>query len=208
MKDKIGVIDIGIGNVGSIYNMLKKIGANGVKVTCIDDLSSIDRLIIPGVGSFDEGVKKLDKAFSINSLRDFILETKCITLGICLGMQLLGNKSEEGELHGLNLIDGNCKRFVLNKNSNLKIPNMGWNEVNIIEKSKLFDKDIEELRFYFTHSYHFVCNDKKNESAHAFFSEPYTAAIEKKHIFGVQFHPEKSHKFGMQLLKKFTEIEL
>tara|TARA_B100001057_G_C22843945_1_gene948222 strand:+ start:1331 stop:1954 length:624 start_codon:yes stop_codon:yes gene_type:complete len=207
MNDKIGVIDIGIGNVGSIFNMLKKISCNGIRVNSFEDLSNIERLIIPGVGSFDEGVKKLDQIFSINRLRNYILEKRCITLGICLGMQLLGNKSEEGKLEGLNLIEGNCKRFELPKKSNLKIPNMGWNEVIPKENSKLFN-DNKDLRFYFTHSYHFVCDDINNESATALFSEFYTASIEKDHIFGVQFHPEKSHKFGMNLLKNFTELKL
>ena len=208
MINIIGVLDVGIGNVGSIINMLKRVGAVGLKVSNPMQLKEIDKLIIPGVGSFDEGITKLQTRFSIDALNSFVSGQKCPTLGICLGMQLLGNGSDEGSKGGLGYISGHCRRFVLPKGSNLRVPNMGWNEVAPKHDAVLIRRGAEPQRYYFTHSYYFDCDDTSAVAATADFAGHYVAAVQKNNVFGVQFHPEKSHKFGIELFQKFVALPI
>ena len=207
--DKLtGVLDVGIGNVGSIMNMLKRVGSAGLKVNDPRQLDEVGKLIIPGVGSFDEGITKLQTRFSLDALNAFVNDRKCPTLGICLGMQLLGGGSEEGDKVGLGYIPGFCKHFVLPIGSNLRIPNMGWNEVAPVNECILFPQSLELPRYYFTHSYYFDCDDISMVVGRANFGGEYTAAVQRDNVFGVQFHPEKSHKFGMALFQRFMDLDL
>jgi imidazole glycerol-phosphate synthase subunit HisH len=208
MNNIVGVLDIGIGNVGSIINMLKRVGAVGLKVSNPIQLKDIEKLIIPGVGSFDEGITKIHTRFSIEALNSFVIDRKCPTLGICLGMQLLGNGSDEGSRAGLGYISGHCRRFLLPKDSRLRVPNMGWNEVLPKNDAILIPVGAEPQRYYFTHSYHFDCVDSSMIAASADFAGHYVAAIQKNNIFGVQFHPEKSHKFGIRLFQRFMAVSI
>lgn len=201
----IVIIDYGMGNVGSIENMLKK---NGVKATVsseITDIENADKLILPGVGAFDNAVKNLNQLNLIPVLSEKVLDEKIPVLGICLGFQLLAKKSEEGTLEGLKWLDAEVVKFNFDESdTGLKIPHMGWNTVDIQKKSPLFHEMYEEPRFYFVHSYHFVCNNEDVLTT-TFYGYKFVSSCEKDNIIGVQFHPEKSHRFGMKLLKNFVK---
>jgi len=199
----ITIIDYGMGNVGSILNMLKKIRVAAAVSSKIEDIRAADKIILPGVGAFDNGIKGLDERGLTKSLYERIIEDRIPVLGVCLGMQLLTKSSEEGNLKGLGFIKAKTVKF---KNSELKVPNMGWNSIEMQKKSKLFKKLDKDSRFYFVHSYYVVCENKEDILATTVYGFPFVSAFEVENIFGVQFHPEKSHKFGMQLLKNFVEL--
>ena len=203
-KKKIYIIDYGVGNIGSLTNMIKYIGEDVDASNKIDDLKNADAMILPGVGSFDEAVKKIR---SIDGLHELILDKalnqKIPFLGICLGMQLLLDSSEEGTLKGLGLING--KAFKFQKNKNFKIPHMGWNYINILKKNDLIQEN-EYLKFYFVHSYYVMVEDAKNVIGKTQYINEFDSIIQYKNIFGIQFHPERSHKNGMKLLKNFYNI--
>jgi imidazole glycerol-phosphate synthase subunit HisH len=202
----ITIIDYGLGNLGSMLNMLKKIGANALVSSDHDIISKADKLILPGVGSFDSGMRNLHERNLIPLLNKMILEEKVPILGICLGMQLLGKKSEEGQLPGLGWLDADSVRFNFqDDNANLKIPHMGWNQLTVRKSHPLFSGLEDTNRFYFVHSYHVVCANTDNLLASTSYGFDFASAVVKDNILGVQFHPEKSHKFGMRLLKNFVE---
>lgn len=200
------IIDYGLGNLASMLNMLKKVGAE-VRISADEAvLEKADKLILPGVGSFDAGVERLQDKGLIPILERRVLTDKIPILGVCLGMQLLTKRSDEGQLPGLGWIDAETHRFKFqDENANLKIPHMGWNQISIKKENQLFF-DLQDVnRFYFVHSYHVVCADADNILAQTHYGFDFTSSIIKNNIMGVQFHPEKSHKFGMQLLKNFVE---
>lgn len=204
MNKKIVVIDYGVGNVGSILNMLKKIGTNVIASNSKIEIENADKLILPGVGAFDYGMEMLEKSGLKELVINHALVKKKPILGICLGMQMLGKKSEEGTKDGLNLIPFETKKFKFNDNK-LKIPHMGWDISDItIKDDPIFKGIIEEQRYYFVHSYHAVCEDKKYELMSCEYEYKFSSAVKKDNIYGVQFHPEKSHKFGMKLLENFV----
>jgi imidazole glycerol-phosphate synthase subunit HisH len=202
------IIDYNIGNIGSIVNMLKKIGVKAKLSSDKHEIASAERLILPGVGAFDNGMKNLNTSGFVEVLNKRVLEDKVPILGICLGMQLLMDSSEEGVEKGLGWISGEVKKFRFGENSdNLKVPHMGWNIVNPVNKNTLYKEFSEESRFYFVHSYHAVCKNRSNILAESNYGYKFTSSIYNGNIFGVQFHPEKSHKFGMKLLKNFSEMQ-
>ncbi len=202
----ITIIDYGIGNVGSIANMLKKAGVRSIISNDLSVIQKADKLILPGVGAFDHGMKQLDMYQMIPLLNYKVLEQKTPILGICLGMQLFSKKSEEGQLPGLGWIDSETILFKFNTEQNRPLPHMSWNNIEIVKKSKLFSNCSEESRFYFVHSYHMTCNDQSDILTKSSYGLEFTSAIEHNNILGVQFHPEKSHKFGMKVLKNFAEL--
>lgn len=201
----IQIIDYGLGNTGSIFNMLKKIGVESEIVDNPLKLNDGSKYILPGVGSFDNGMKLLKDNNWIEKLNELIILKKNPILGICLGMQLMTKSSEEGIIPGLSWIDADVKKFSF-KDNNLKIPHMGWNNINPIKNNKLFYKLNNQSRFYHVHSYYVLLNDSSNEIALTNYSKEFTSSFQKDNIFGVQFHPEKSHKYGMQLLSNFSKI--
>jgi len=203
----IVIIDYKMGNIGSVLNMLKRIGAEAVISSDPREIEGADKLILPGVGAFDTGMKHLAESNLTNLLNEKVLERKTPTLGICLGMQLLTKRSEEGVLPGLGWIDGETVRFRFDADqSNLKIPHMGWNTVKIKTTDSLF-KDLEdEARFYFVHSYRVVCHSDEDVLAVTHHGDDFVSAVQHENIMGTQFHPEKSHKFGMTLLRNFAEL--
>ena len=201
----IAILDYGMGNVGSIKNMLNKIGAETVITSNMKEITQADKFILPGVGSFDVGMRCLREKEFDKVILEQVCEKKKPILGICLGMQMLGRKSEEGNEDGLNLIPFDNKRFQF-VNSDFKIPHMGWNYVDIINENNALVKGIEDKqRYYFVHSYHAVCDSQENVMMMCSYGYDFAAAVFCDNIYGTQFHPEKSHKFGMKLLENFVK---
>lgn len=202
----IVLINYGMGNLGSIVNMLQKIGADVIVSSGVEDIKKAKKLILPGVGAFDNGMKNLNNSGLLSILNDRVLKEKIPVLGICLGMQLFTRKSEEGTLSGLGWIDGEAIRFRVDPvQKDLKIPHMGWDTVAMCKQSALFDDMYQEPRFYFVHSYHVACNDKNDILTKTSYGYDFVSSLQRENILGVQFHPEKSHKFGMKLLKNFVD---
>jgi glutamine amidotransferase len=201
----ITIIDYKTGNLGSIQNILKRIGEESIITSDKGVIATAKKLILPGVGSFDTGMKNLKDLDLVEALNFKVLEEKVPVLGICLGMQLLSLKSEEGNLPGLGWINAVTKRFNFVNTSEYKIPHMGWNYLTVNKESPLLKDMYPEPRFYFVHSYYFNANESHDILASTSYESEFTSAVEKENILGVQFHPEKSHKFGMKLLKNFVE---
>lgn len=200
----ITIVDYGMGNLGSIQNMLKKIGVESSMSSDVDKIEKASKIILPGVGSFDQAMINLERLDLVNILSRKALGEKIPFLGICLGMQLLANSSEEGIRSGLGWIDGKVLKF--NLDSSFKVPHMGWNSVNLQWESQIFNNMYPDPRFYFVHSYYFDCNNKEDILTTSEYGINFVSAVKKDNILGVQFHPEKSHKFGMKLLENFSKI--
>jgi glutamine amidotransferase len=201
----ITIIDYKTGNLGSIQNILKRIGEESVITSDKEEIARATKLILPGVGSFNTGMRNLMELDLVGILNEKVLVQKIPVLGICLGMQLLSNGSEEGSIKGLGWINGETKRFSFVDSKEYKIPHMGWNFVQQHKESKLFNNMFSDARFYFVHSYYFNANDQTDVLTSTDYEIKFTSAVEKENILGVQFHPEKSHKFGMKLLKNFVD---
>lgn len=205
----VTIVDGGISNLGSVVNMLKYLGIECQVTADPAVVRGADRLILPGVGAFDNGIENLHKRGLVAPLNAAVLERKVPVLGICLGMQLLTEGSDEGGQPGLGWIRGRAVRFDLGNNPHrLRIPHMGWSELNVTRPGRLFVDPQAHNRFYFVHSYHVVCDDPQDVAGTTWHGIDVTAAVERGNIFGVQFHPEKSHRFGMEVLKTFAEIAL
>lgn len=201
----IAILDYGVGNVKSISNMFKKIGVDSVITADINILKSASKYILPGVGAFDYGMSQLKLSGMIPTLENEVLINKKPILGICLGMQLLTKRSDEGVELGLGWIDAETLNFKLDT-SVFPIPHMGWNHIMPKIDEKLFDGLISDARFYFVHSFYVSCAKEENIAATCQYGSIFTCSIHRENIYGVQFHPEKSHKFGMRLLKNFSEL--
>jgi len=200
------IVDYGVGNLASIRNMLKKIGVEALISSKAEDILAADKLILPGVGAFDTCAEKLQQSGLLEALMQKVIKEKTPVLGVCVGMQLLTQGSEEGKLPGLGWIKGKIVRFNQAKlPSSLKIPHMGWREVKLNKESRLFKEMFEEPRFYFVHSYHPVLDNAADALVTADYGYSFVAGMEHDNIIGVQFHPEKSHKFGMKLLENFVK---
>jgi glutamine amidotransferase len=197
----IVVVDYDMGNVGSIVNMLKKIGQPAEISSAPDVIRKADRLILPGVGSFDAGMDNIRARGLVSVLHEKVVVDKTPVLGICLGMQLLGDGSHEGKTAGLGWIPAESVKL---SSETLRVPHMGWNELAVTQPHWLFEGEPADMRFYFVHSYHVVCKEPQHQIATARYGIELAAAVAKDHILGVQFHPEKSHRFGMQLLRNFA----
>jgi glutamine amidotransferase len=202
----ITIIDYNTGNLGSIQNILKRIGEDSVITSDKAIVAGASKLILPGVGSFDTGMRNLLELDLVDTLNRKVLEEKIPVLGICLGMQLLSKGSQEGALHGLGWINAETVRFNFIDTIEYKIPHMGWNFVRQHKESKLFTDMYQEARFYFVHSFFFRANEPADILTSTTYEIEFTSAIEKGNVLGVQFHPEKSHKFGMRLLKNFVDL--
>lgn len=201
----ITLVDIGVGNLGSIENMLKKLGCPSRVSDDPEVVAVADKIILPGVGSFDHGMQSLRERNLEAVLREKVLVQKTPLLGICLGMQMLGLSSEEGSESGLGWIAARSRRFGGEGwDSRLKVPHMGWNAVRAAGENPLLH-GIDSPRYYFVHSYHVVCDDPLNVCGLSTYGGDFASMIRKDNIFGVQFHPEKSHRFGFALFRNFVE---
>lgn len=201
-KLKIGIIDYGVGNTYSIFNALSYLSYSKISITDKEsEIEAMDALIFPGVGAFDEACKQLAKRQLAPVLNEQVLVKKKPILGICLGMQLFATSSEENGYHeGLNWIPGQVKK--IDTNNQFPVPHVGWNDINIEKDEPLFKNNADHVHFYFDHSYHFEC-ESKFISSWCDYGTKITASVQKDNIFGVQFHPEKSHISGLKLFRSF-----
>lgn len=203
----ISVLDYGVSNSGSILNMLKKINVEAHLIKSPLEVLESERLILPGVGSFDNGMKSLISAGLSEAVREVALRKSVPLLGICLGMQLLCDGSDEGDIPGLGIIPGRCERIKPAGEVKLKVPHMGWNFLSNIVPDPLFAGLEEDVRFYFVHAYHMKPIEQGTIIAEAKYGGSLTAVVKSGCTYGVQFHPEKSHSFGMRLLKNFADLK-
>ena len=203
----ITIIDYGLGNIFAFSNVYKRLSIPVAVAKSAADLQAATKLILPGVGAFDHAMELLQQSGMRNALDELVLARAVPVLGVCVGMQILAATSEEGHLLGLGWIDGNVRRFdSLNVRQPLRLPHMGWNDVKPIGSSALFAGLNSDARFYFLHSYYFQCARSENVLAQAEYGTMFSCAVQSKNIFGVQFHPEKSHHSGTRLLKNFAEM--
>jgi glutamine amidotransferase len=200
----IVVVDYGVGNIASVLNMLKRVGAKAMSSNRPEDIQAAEKLILPGVGAFDAGMQTLRASGLVEVLNEQVLQVRKPVIGVCLGSQMLGNSSEEGREPGLGWIDMDIVRF--EKRDGRKVPHMGWNGVTPAQQHPMLTGIDQQSRFYFVHSYYMLPRDPGNTLLTTNYDQQFTAAVVKDNIFGFQFHPEKSHKFGMQLFKNFVEL--
>lgn len=203
----IVIADYGIGNLSSIRNMLHKVGCRDVVVSPAEDvIARAPKLILPGVGAFDHGMANLNRGGTVDALNEAVRRGVPV-LGICLGMQLMCSGSEEGDLRGLGWLEAHVSRFRPPAASGLKVPHMGWNSISVRRDNPLLAADASgRRRFYFVHSYHVVCAREQDVLATTHYGHDFAAAFSRDNIYGVQFHPEKSHRFGMELMQRFVEL--
>ena len=201
----ITIIDYGMGNLGSLINMVKYVGGNAKISSSPDEISEATKIILPGVGKMDSGINKLKELEIDKAIYHAVKLKKSKLLGICLGMQLLFDYSDEGNISGLGLLKGKVSKFTFNKNKKLKIPHMGWNSISVNNNSSFFSS-FEDKYFYFVHSYYVKCQEESNVAGTCNYGYDFTCAVENNNILGVQFHPEKSHSNGKNFYKKFINF--
>jgi imidazole glycerol-phosphate synthase subunit HisH len=203
----ITIVNYGVGNINAFLNIYKRQGISLKIATTAEELSEATKIILPGVGAFDQVMTKLNESGMKPAIDRKVLKEEVPLIGICVGMQMLAKSSEEGILPGLGYIDAVVRKFDVSKMiKKLDLPHMGWNDVVPARGSKLFYKLEDNPLFYFLHSYYFDCNRKEDCIATADYGGEFVCAINHKNIYGVQFHPEKSHQYGIQLLKNFSDL--
>ena len=201
----ITIVNYGMGNLGSMLNMFKRIGVKACIEAGPEAIRQAEKLVLPGVGAFDAAMQRINDLVGLRDVLDYKALTEQVpVLGVCLGMQLLTRGSEEGALPGLGWIQGATHRFP--REAGLKVPHMGWNIAHCATPSKLTTGVGVEPRYYFVHSYCVAVDDPADSIMRTHYGLDFDSAIGRDNIYGVQFHPEKSHKFGMQLLKNFAEL--
>lgn len=206
-RRKISVIDYGAGNIASVVNMIRHVGGEAEVISSPDDLAQASKLLLPGVGAFDHAMKCLREGGWLPELNRCALQNEVPVMGICLGMQLMCASSEEGVEQGLSWIDASVRRFNFEaQHLRLKVPHMGWNAVEVVKPDPVFDDHSTPRRFYFVHSYYVSCHDKSDVLLECNYGQKFVAGFQSKNIWGFQFHPEKSHKFGMEIFKRFLEV--
>ena len=201
----IAVVDYGMGNLGSIHNMLSRLGAASIVTAKKDEIDAADKLVLPGVGAFDNAMENLRSLDLIAILHEKVIVKKTKILGICLGMQLMTQRSDEGTSAGLGWVDAETVRFPSEIDGTfLRIPHMGWNTITVTRPGSLLDNIDPELKFYFVHSYHVRCRNAEDVLATASHGVSFHAALWHENIVGTQFHPEKSHRYGLRLFQNFV----
>jgi len=203
----ITIVDYGLGNIRAFLNAYKRLNIEATTAATAEELKGASRVILPGVGAFDHAMLRLDQSGMRETLDDLVVQRRVPVLGVCVGMQILARSSDEGVLPGLGWIDGSVKAFASREGANtLPLPHMGWNDVRPVSRNKLFDRLDVDSRFYFLHSFYFECTKSHNTLAVSGYGGDFASAVHAENIYGVQFHPEKSHHFGTQLLKNFAEL--
>jgi glutamine amidotransferase len=202
----IVIVDHGMGNLGSVANMLRKIGSEGVRSADPDVIARADKLILAGIGAFDGAVGRLADLGLVDALNEAVLHRRVPVLGVCLGMQLMARSSDEGSRSGLGWLDADVRRFAFPADVRLPVPHMGWSEVHPTRPSPLFEDGSADLRFYFSHAYHLVCLDPADVAATTSYGYEFVAVVHRDNILGTQFHPEKSHIFGMDVYRRFVSL--
>jgi glutamine amidotransferase len=203
----ITLIDYGVGNIYAFQNVYKRLNIPTKIAKSRDDLLNVEKLILPGVGSFDYAMNQLNASGMREVLDELVLVKKVPVIGICVGMQMMSNKSEEGKLEGLKWIDSEVLKFDERLiKLRTKLPHMGWNDVTPVKTHPLFEGLENDSIFYFLHSYYFKCNIPENSLAISDYGITFTSAVNYENIFGIQFHPEKSHQYGEKLLHNFAKL--
>jgi len=199
------IINYGMGNLHSIYKAFVRNNYKAKITSDVDEIAKADKLILPGVGSFARGMQNLSNLDILNTINRKVLEEKTPILGICLGMQLMTDRSEEGDADGLGWIDGDTIRFNFANSVKLKIPHIGWNNIAIKNECKILKDITDDAQFYFVHSYHLPFGNEPFVAATTNYGCEFTSVVHKENIYGTQFHPEKSHDIGHLILKNFME---
>lgn len=203
----IHIVDYGLGNMQAFLTVFRRLGIEAVRATNAKGLAGATKLILPGVGAFDHAMDLLERSGMRPALESLVKEERRPVLGICVGMQILATNSEEGTRPGLGWIPGSVRAFRSDpRSAGLPLPHMGWNDVQSTSESPLFAGFERQARFYFLHSYFFDCTNPAHRAATASYGHDFACAVSAGHVHGVQFHPEKSHHFGSQLLKNFAEL--
>lgn len=203
----IAIIDYGLGNISAFFNVYKRLNIPAVIAHDAAGLAGATKLILPGVGAFDHAMERLDRSGMRAPLEEMVRSREVPILGVCVGMQILARSSEEGKLPGLGWIAGSVRKFQLDASAHeTPLPHMGWNDVVPVEGNGLFAGLEQGARFYFLHSYYFQCDAETNVMARTTYGAPFGCAVRERHVYGVQFHPEKSHRFGVTLLKNFAQL--
>jgi glutamine amidotransferase len=203
----ISIVDYGVGNVQAFLNVYKRLNIEAETVETAGDLEGATKLILPGVGFFDHAMKLLAQSGMRERLDDLVSRKGIPVLGVCVGMQMFAVASDEGTLPGLGWIEGRVKRLdLLEPSGELQLPHMGWNDVRPVAGNRLFDQLEPDPRFYFLHSYYLECEQQDDVAAVSTYGKDFACAVTSGNIYGVQFHPEKSHHFGTRLLRNFAEL--
>ena len=202
----IGVINYGLGNVKAFLNIYNRLNIPCCLVSSKKDFYSLDKVIIPGVGSFDYALNLLEASGMIDPLNEFIANKNNFVLGVCIGMHIMANNSEEGTKNGLGWIPGRVKKIKISNTQSHPLPHMGWNAVNQFNDTTLFEQIRQGDEFYFLHSYYFDADFQRNIIAKSTYPDEFPSIVNKDNIYGIQFHPEKSHSNGIQMLKNFSEL--
>lgn len=204
----ICIVDYGVGNIQAFLNVFKRLGVDARRASTPDALAGVSRLLLPGVGHFDHAIQRLNDSGMRPRLEELVLGLQVPIVGVCVGMQMLAEGSDEGILPGLNWIPGRVRAFASHpKSMGLPLPHMGWNELRPCEGASLFAKGFDDSpQFYFLHSYYFDAHDRRDVAATAHYGVEFDAVVSRGHIHGVQCHPEKSHHWGEQLIQNFVGI--
>ncbi|MGI8785228.1 MAG: imidazole glycerol phosphate synthase subunit HisH [Acidobacteriota bacterium] len=203
----ITIVDYGLGNIRAFLNVYRRLNVEAKTATSREELEGASKIILPGVGSFDHAMDRLAQSGMREALDDLALRRRVPILGVCVGMQILGRASDEGALPGLGWIDGRVRTLgSLQSVEKCPVPHMGWNDVRPVVRTGLFDGLDTDARFYFLHSYYFECDREENTLALSNYGADFACAAHDANIFGVQFHPEKSHHYGARLLQNFAEM--
>lgn len=203
----ITIVDYGLGNVLAFHNLYKRLNVEVGIAKTPDDLECTSKVILPGVGSFDHAMELFDASGMRAALDELVLERGVPVLGVCVGMQMLARSSDEGKLPGLGWIPGHVKALKqLDGAGRMPLPHMGWNDIRVLNTSPLFDAFGDDARFYFLHSYYFSCDREADVLAVCNYGTSFPCAVNSANVYGVQFHPEKSHRWGARLLKNFSEL--
>ncbi|MCK5146217.1 imidazole glycerol phosphate synthase subunit HisH [bacterium] len=203
----IGILDYGLGNIRAFANIYKNLDMPYRTVSCVNDFEGVSKIILPGVGAFDHAMDQLNQSGLRDRLDELVLVGNLPVMGICVGMQMMAEDSEEGQLPGLGWIKGHVRKMDISQlTGQTRLPHMGWNSINPLSNNSILSGFSETPRFYFLHSFYFNCTDQTHCIATSVYGKKFSCAVNRANVFGIQFHPEKSHQNGIQLLSNFGNL--